>query len=130
MALTKDKGAYFMTAGWLSGERNILLEYEYAVKKYGERLGGEIFKAMFGHYKSLALLNTGCYRLKEAETQTRMIADVLNLEYKLMPAGIGYIHDLLCGPWEDDKFLVIPPGRTILYSDLVLSFEFEKRALQ
>lgn len=130
LALTKDNGVYFMTAGWLGGERNILLEYEYAVKKYGERLGGEIFKAMFGHYKSLVLLNTGCYRLKEAESQSRMIADVLNLEYKLMPADTGYIHDLLCGPWGNDKFLVLPPRHTILYSDLVLSLEFEKRALQ
>jgi hypothetical protein len=130
LALSRDNGAYFMTAGWLGGERNILLEYEYAVEKYGESLGREIFKTMFGHYKSLALLNTGCYRLREAESQSRRIAETLNLEYKLIPADISYLHELLCGPWENDKFLVLPPGHTILCSDLVLSLEFEERALQ
>jgi hypothetical protein len=130
LALTKDNGSYFLTAGWLRGERNIWLEYEYAMGKYGEKLGKEIFKAMFGHYKSLMLLNTGCYRLEKAEPQTRMIAEALNLEYKLIPADISYIHDLLCGPWGNDKFLALPPGHTILSTDLVLSFGLEKRALQ
>jgi hypothetical protein len=130
MALAKDNGAYFMTAGWLRGERNIRVEYEYAVKKYGKKLGSEIFKTMFGHYKSLVLLNTGCYRIEEAEPQTRMIADTLNLEYKTALADTRYIHNLLCGPWDNDQFLVLPPSRTIRCSDLVLSVGFEKKALQ
>jgi hypothetical protein len=130
LALTKDNGSYFLTAGWLRGERNIWLEYQYAVEKYGKERGDEIFNAMFGHYKSLVLLDTGSYRIEETEPQARMIADSFNLEYTLLPADTGYIHDLLCGPWENDKFLVFLPWHTILDSDLVLPLEHEKKALQ
>ena len=38
---------YFMTEGWLQGERNIWKEYEYAINKYGPELGQEIFDTMF-----------------------------------------------------------------------------------
>ena len=118
--LTKNDYSYFMTEGWLKGERNIWREYEYAVSKFGEETGKDIYDAMFGHYKTLAMLNTNCFDLSYAEAEGKRIAAALGLEYKVIPATIGYIRQLLTGPWENESFLLIPPDSTIGIGDLTL----------
>jgi len=113
------KGTYFMTEGWLKGERNIWVEYQHAIDKYGEELGESIFEMMLEHYESLALLDTGCFDFSVVDPQMRAIADTLKLEYKVIPATIEYLKKLLTGPWDDEAFLIIPPHSTIKDSDLV-----------
>jgi hypothetical protein len=120
IGLTRNNATYFLTEGWLKGERNIWKEYEYTINKYGKETGTEIFDMMFGHYRTLALLDTGCYALAESETQTHIIADALKLEYQLIPATISYIGGLLTGPWDNGRFITIPPHSIIQESDLVL----------
>ena len=119
-AMIKNGGVYFMTEGWLRGERNIWNEYEYTVKKYGEELGKEIFDELLAHYNTLALLDTGCFELPIVAEEMKVIADTLGLEYKVMPATIEYLKKLLTGPWDDESFLTIPPQSVIKESDLTL----------
>jgi len=120
-AMTKGNGTYFMTEGWLKGERNIWVEYQHAVQKYGRETGESIIEMMLEEYKTLALLDTGCFDLPGADEKMRAIADTLKLEYKVIPATIEYLKRLLSGPWDDESFLVIPPQSIIKDSDLVLS---------
>ena len=120
LALTKNDYSYFITEGWLRGERNIWREYEYAIKKFGEDTGREIYDAMFGHYKTLAMLDTNCYDFSAAETDGKRIAAALGLEYKVIPATIVYIKRLLDGPWDDISFLTVPPYSTVGIADLTL----------
>jgi Protein of unknown function (DUF1638). len=120
MNLTRGDNTYFMTDGWLKGERNIWREYEYTINKYGEETGKIIFDMMLGNYKSLALLETGCYRVSDVEDEMKTIADTLGLRYKVLPATIEYIRKLITGPWDQDVFLSIPPYSTIKDKDLTL----------
>jgi len=117
-AITGSGGTYFMTEGWLLGERNIWREYQYAIEKYGTETGESIIEMMLEHHKSLALLDTGCFDMDSVGEKVRAIAGVLKLEYMVVPATIGYIKELLTGPWTDESFLVVPPGSTIKNSDL------------
>lgn len=119
-ALTKGEGTYFLTDGWLKGERNLWWEYKYTLDKYGEEVGKEIFQTMLRSYKSLALLDTGCYPLEPAEEISRKIADTLGLRYKLLPATLEYLKQLLDGPWPENSFLTIPPFHTIDSNELTL----------
>jgi len=111
-------GTYFMTDGWLKGERNIWREYEYTMQKYGEETGKMIFDMMLGHYNTLALLDSGCFDLAETEAEMKYIAEVLKLEYVVLPGTLEFLHRLLTGPWDNEVFLTIPPGSII--SDTVL----------
>jgi len=120
-ALSKDGGTYFMTEGWLRGERNLWREYLYTIEKYGEEDGAEIFSVMLGNYKYLALLDTGCFDADRAGEEMKTIAETLNLAYKVIPATVGYLKRLLTGPWDDDAFLTIAPGSEIKEADLMLA---------
>lgn len=103
------KGAYFLTEGWLRGERNIWEEYTICLARYGEALGKEIFAQMLAHYRQLLLVDTGCFDRKKAETQVKQIAAALGLEYGCLEGTLDYLQRLLTGPWEEASFVVAAP---------------------
>lgn len=100
---------YFMTEGWLEGERNIWKEYEYTIHKYGPELGQEIFDTMFQNYRNLALIDTGCFDMKKAIAETQEIARKLDLSYIQLPGTIDYLKELLSGQWDSERFIILPP---------------------
>lgn len=112
--------AFFMTEGWLKGERNIWREYQYAIEKYGEETGRAIYEMMFHHYQAIALLDTGSYDLTPAITETQFIARELGLEHQVIPASVEFIRRLLSGPWPEEAFVCIPPGQSVAVGDLTL----------
>ncbi len=115
--LPDNLNTYFMTEGWIKGERNIWVEYEHSLEKYGEETGKEIFDMMFSHYKYIALLDTGCFPLQENQKESQRIAAALNLQHKVVPAQTTYLEELLKGPWNPERFLIIPPHSTITDKD-------------
>ncbi len=118
--ISRAYGTYFLTEGWLKGERNIWKEYEYSIQKYGEKTGNEIFKMMLGNYRTLALLDTGCYSMEKAGAEAERIAEALKLEYRVLPATLDYIKKLLTGPWTEEEFLIVQPRSMVQGADLTL----------
>ena len=104
---------YFLTKGWLDGERNIYQEYLYSVEKYGLEMGKKIGKMLLGSYHNLAVLDTGAFPLDALCEQTRPIAKELELEHLVIPASIEFLEALLAGPWPRERFLTIPPHTEI-----------------
>ena len=101
--------AYFMTEGWLNGERNLWREYEHTVERYGKTRGRAVFDAMLRNYRRLVLIDTGCFQKEAAAAQMRSIAETLGLAYDETPGTLDYLRQLLEGPWEQEKFVVLPP---------------------
>jgi hypothetical protein len=106
---SRDGGNYFLTRGWLRGERNIWAEYLYARKKYGEKGAREIMGVMFKNYRHLSVLDTQSYALDSILPVTRDMADTLKLSHRIIPGTTRYLRDLLTGPWEEERFLRCPP---------------------
>ena len=117
-SLQKEPGTYFLTEGWLKGERSIWREYEAILAKYGEDTGRYLIDKIYGGYTTLAMLDTGCYDLPRAEREAKRIAEALRKGYTVLPATIGYLKKLLTGPWDQTSFLTVAPGGTIRESDL------------
>ena len=113
-------GVYFMTAGWLRGERNLLTEYNYCLEKYGRQRGAKIFETMFRHYSDVALLDTGCYEKAAVEAEMRHTAQVLSLNYREVPGDLSLLRQLLKGPWPEEHFLILPPQSQITADMLTL----------
>lgn len=110
--------SYFLTEGWIQGQNNIWKEYQYALNKYGPRRADRIFQMLFANYSRIALLDTGCYSLAPSLKEAQKIADTFSLDCQIVPATTKYIEDLLTGPWEEERFLIVPPGQTITPASL------------
>jgi hypothetical protein len=104
-----EGGAYFLTRGWLRGERNIWREYLYAREKYGENHALEIMAALFKHYRYLFVLDTQSYDLDSILPTTKEIAGTFNLTHRVIPGTTRRLRDLLTGPWDGDRFVRCPP---------------------
>ena len=113
MRISAAGASYFLTAGWLRGERNIYVEYEYAIKKYGEETGKSIMSMMLASYKNLVLLDTGRLDADSVKTESEMIAEKLGLDLRVVSASVDYISELLTGPYPAERFFVFPPNTKI-----------------
>lgn len=119
--LSEELSAYYMTSGWFRGERNICVEYQYTVDKYGQEAAESIMDMMYCHYSTLALLDNGVYPIEQLEEQTKEIAKILHLKQTRVLATLDFICDLLTGPWTSKRFLVMPPAYTVTIADLTLN---------
>lgn len=111
---------YFLTRGWLDGERNLWREYVYTIQRYGESLGNQIFQTMLHSYQTLALIDTGCFDLPAAEMETRQIAEKLNLTYQSIPGTLSYLRQLLNGPWPEEQFIQLSPHSILTGAQCIL----------
>ena len=116
--IQNEAGTYFMTKGWIEGERNIMREYEYTIEKYGEETGREIFDMMFGNYRRIGILDTGCYDMKPVLAETERMAASLQMKWELFRASNDYLKELLTGPWEADRFVRLQPGEKLTLEHL------------
>lgn len=113
----QQKATYFLTEGWLAGERNLWREYEECLRKYGREQGEWIMSAMLEHYRNLALVDSGCFTREDLEEESRQIAQKLNLNYIRIPGTLDFLKQLLTGPWPEERFVVIPPNSTVTPED-------------
>jgi hypothetical protein len=116
--VSAENAAYFLTEGWLRGEYNIWVEHEYTVNKYGEETARYIADTLYGHYRTLGILDSGVNAMEPLLEKTKIIADTFKLEQKVIPASTAYIRRLLTGPWPEDRFIVKRPGEEITAKDL------------
>jgi hypothetical protein len=104
---------YFLTAGWLRGDRNIYAEYHYAMKKYGAEQTKQIFAELFGNYQFISVLDTGSFDMEAATEQTVKIAKAFSLGHCVVEGTIQYLRDLLAGNWDEERFITVPPHSVI-----------------
>lgn len=107
------KATYFMTEGWMTGERNIYWEYQQCLKKYGEKRGAQIFSAMLSNYRYIALLDTGCFDREQAKDRVQAIANEMGLEYRCLAGTLTQLHRLLQEHWQSPGFVTVPPHSTV-----------------
>lgn len=105
-------GTYFLTKGWLDYERNIWVEYQTSVKRFGKEKARRIFGSMLKHYQRLGVIDTGAYDLPRFLERTKDIADELALRLQVIEGTLDYMKRLLTGPWDGD-FIVISSGETV-----------------
>ena len=118
MKIGRDLAAYFFTDGWMRGERNIIVEYEHTLKKYGPELTASIMEMMYSHYRTLAILNCGVGDVSALMERTRDIAATLGLEQRELPGTLAYLTELFTGPWPEERYITLP-ANTVLEASLL-----------
>ncbi|MCL2147152.1 MAG: DUF1638 domain-containing protein [Synergistaceae bacterium] len=111
--MTYEK-TYFLTRGWLRGERNLWVEYKYSVDKFGEEMADMLMESMLRNYKFLGILDTKCYGINEIMPEITRITRALKLNRIIIPASVEYLLDLLSGPWGKERFITVPKNSVVV----------------
>ena len=119
--LKENPGTYFYSPGWIRGRRvpgpdreaYLRAHYNARYPDDPERVADliEADLGTFAHHHCAAYVDlTGD---TQAEGYCRDCARHLGWEYRRLPGDPTLLRDLLTGPWDDDRFLVVPPGHQI-----------------
>lgn len=113
MDVGRELSAYFFTEGWMRGERNIIVEYEHTLEKYGEELTESIMEMMYSHYRTLAILNCGVGDVPSLFERTEEISQKLSLEQKELAGTLDWLVELFQGPWPEEKYITVAAGEIL-----------------
>jgi hypothetical protein len=126
-------GVYFKTSGWIergegleqykqdsiAHQSGMLQTYEELVAKYGEDNAKFLYDQlcnMTRNYTGLTFIEMGIEPDDRFERQARQQAAERGWKYEKLPGDMTLVQRLLDGPWDDDRFLVVPPGGRVATS--------------
>jgi hypothetical protein len=126
-------GVYFKTSGWIErGEglnqysldaiqhqTGMTQTFEELVAKYGEdnaKFLHEQLGNMTRNYGGLTFISMGIEPDDRFERHAREEAAERGWKFEKLEGSMGLIQQLVDGPWDDDRFLVVPPGKRIVAS--------------
>lgn len=109
----RQPDTYYLTDGWLDGERNLLAEYDRSLRKYGAEKTRRIFSDMLRGYRNMAWVNTGC-STGNGPTQSREAAELMGLSFTEVKGTISGLEELLLEQ-SSCSILRIPPHTTITW---------------
>ncbi|MBP7401914.1 MAG: DUF1638 domain-containing protein [Clostridia bacterium] len=120
----RSGGTYWYTAGWcenvmMPGRRRTELEYKRYLDKYGEENAEYLMETeqkWYRDYKAAVYVGNSGDGFPDYAGETRDAAEFLGWDFDQEPSDMGLMRDMLDGKWDDERFLVVPPGRRIASS--------------
>lgn len=115
---------YWYSPGWIDtstqpGEERYNKVYAEYVEKYGEDNAEylmEMEQNWMSEYDRATYVDLGCTDTEEDIAFTRACADYLNWNFDRIQGKSRLFLDLLTGPWDEERFLVLEPGQTLKMS--------------
>lgn len=107
---------YFLTPGWIEGEKSLEVEYAQIIEKYGEKRAKMIYDMMFKNYKELMMIDTGAYKLEDWMERVEKISKIVGLDVVVDEGDITALEKLITEDWDED-FCIIPPQRETVHDD-------------
>jgi hypothetical protein len=126
----EDPRTYYYTAGWVEknelsgdglmtqrGSSGWMPSYEYYLAKYGEETAKALMEVMEGwkqeYHRALYIALDFVDHLPFRD-QVRAICAKNQWDYAETPGDLGLLERWLDGRWDDEDFLVVPPGRQVV----------------
>jgi len=135
-----NAGVYFQTTGWIergtaSGELSQITvgkklgtqqTYEELVEKYGEENAQYLWEQLgdqYKHYGKMTFIEMGIEPNGSFEQIARDKAAERNWQFEKVRGEMGMFERLVNGIWNENEFLIVPPGRQIVapYDDGVIA---------
>ena len=129
----ENPGVYFKTTGWvergdgvqqfiddaIQSESGLGQTYEELVEKYGEDNAKFLFEQlsdMTRNYRQITFIEMGLEPDDRFEQSSRKVAREQGWEFEKIAGDLCLFRELVDGPWEDERFLVLQPGERIVSS--------------
>jgi hypothetical protein len=117
------KGIYWYSIGWIE-QCNVPMpgkeRFETILAQYTEKYGNdnaqylmEMEQSWIKEYKRAVFIDWGLPGSENAKNYTKECADYLGWEYDEIAGSDKLMQRLIEGDWNDEDFLVVPPGQTI-----------------
>lgn len=126
----EESGTFYLSCGWINGEKSVLTEYQRLCAKYGDKKASSILKRIYEGYKRILFIHTGGQQAEECLRRSFDIARLLNLRHAIIPGQANFMEKILHGPWDDDAFINIPPHGLVDECDFMEAGVKSRMALQ
>ena len=107
----------FLTESWLDHEKSMEAELNRIERTYPPARARKVIQMLYGNFDSLNVIETGAYDVPSILPRTQALARRLELKHRVVQGTTAYLEALLQGPWEPDRFILIPPHTTITDKD-------------
>ncbi|MGC8642793.1 MAG: DUF1638 domain-containing protein [Isosphaeraceae bacterium] len=120
-------GVYYRSTGWVERGANLEplarnqtgmgLTLDDFIERYGEDNGTFLYEEMTRYqraYRHLTFIETGIEPDDRFENEARAEAVEKGWEFEKVRGDLGLFRGLLAGDWNDDDYLVVPPGHRIV----------------
>jgi hypothetical protein len=111
--IAESAGTFYLSGGWMQGERTIRAEYDRVAEKFGKARADRVMKTMLANYRRFLYLKTGEPLENIHITEAVNLSEVLGLSFETLEGKRDFIDKIVNGPWEDSHFITIPPGSRI-----------------
>ncbi len=133
-AFEADPGIYYKTSGWIESreektddlsqlsiprQNGLDLTREEYIEKYGEKNGAYLFEILGNsapNYGQYTFIEMGVEPDDRFEKRTRRDAKERGWKFAKIPGDMTLFQRLLNGQWEEEGFLVVPPGFRVMPS--------------
>jgi hypothetical protein len=117
-------GTYWYSPGWIDtggqpSKERYELTLQYYIDKYGQDNAEylmEMEQGWFKNYNNAAYVDFGFVNSEEYKEYTKRSADWLKWGCDILTGDPNLIKDFFDGNWDNERFLVVQPGKTIVAS--------------
>jgi hypothetical protein len=115
------RGVYWYTPGWIeSGKQPSKERYEILLEEYTRKYGRdnaqylmEVEQTWIKEYKWAVFVDWGLVEADAYKNFTKQCAAFLKWGYEELTGDPGLMQRFVDGPWSEEEFLIVEPGRRI-----------------
>jgi Protein of unknown function (DUF1638) len=107
--LKREKVTFFLTGGWLEGERTLLTEYRRVRNRHGEIKARKVIATMLDSYRRILFVTTGHPRQDLRLAEARELSALLDLPLEIRDSSSLWLEQIVNGSRDTDSFIVVEP---------------------